>query len=320
MIHDIALHTVTTHPDACPACGSAEVEKLTWVGDRRTGIAGRWLFWRCVACDSLFQFPAPSARTLSSYYAKTDSTNTPSTKPSLGNRFDRLRRLYHGLSGDVDPRDALSIPPNARILDYGCGAAPYAVYFQKRGAHVTVVDVAPIGIALQRRQGLDAVLIRPGAPMPFADGAFDVIYLSQVFEHLPEPEWFLDEAHRILAPSGVLLLAYPNPRSVWRSVFGANWVSGWYAPYHLHLYSTAAIQGAARRHGFKVERVMSRTPSSWFQMNLKACLFTNESRLQDARHPLLDSRVSRIVIMIGLRLIELPIRQRDCLLISLQRR
>lgn len=243
----------------------------------------------------------------------------PPPTQSLGNRFDRLRRLYHVISGDVDPRDAVPTSAGVRILDYGCGTAPYPVYFMQRGARVTVVDAEPTVVSAQRRWGLDAVLMRPGAPMPFADGAFDVIYLSQVFEHLPDPEWLLAEAHRMLTRSGVLLLMYPNPRSVWRSVFGTNWVSGWYAPYHLYLYSPTAIRSAARRRGFAVHRIVSRTPESWFRLNLKACLFRQQSRLDDMRHPVLDSAFSRLVAGIALRLVELPTRQRDCLLVVLRR-
>jgi SAM-dependent methyltransferase len=46
-----------------------------------------------------------------------------------------------------------------------------------------------------------------GSTMPFDDGAFDVIWSSDVFEHVREPKRVLHEAFRVLRPGGSFLAA-----------------------------------------------------------------------------------------------------------------
>jgi SAM-dependent methyltransferase len=47
------------------------------------------------------------------------------------------------------------------------------------------------------------------------DGSFDVIALSDVFEHISDPLAFLKETSRFLAPDGILYIKVPNAR--WNS-------------------------------------------------------------------------------------------------------
>lgn len=46
----------------------------------------------------------------------------------------------------------------------------------------------------------------------FADSFFDVVTMTDVFEHLPEPGEVLTEVHRILKPDGILFIKVPNAR------------------------------------------------------------------------------------------------------------
>lgn len=46
--------------------------------------------------------------------------------------------------------------------------------------------------------------------LPFEDQTLDIIYCSEVVEHLIEPELLLNEMRRVLKPNGFLLLTTPN--------------------------------------------------------------------------------------------------------------
>ena len=39
-----------------------------------------------------------------------------------------------------------------RVLDYGCGQGEEAVYLAKLGAHVTAIDISPVGIQLTKER------------------------------------------------------------------------------------------------------------------------------------------------------------------------
>lgn len=48
----------------------------------------------------------------------------------------------------------------------------------------------------------------------FEDGTFDYVLLLEVFEHLFSPYAVLKEVHRILKPTGSVIITYPNPLSL----------------------------------------------------------------------------------------------------------
>ena len=162
-------------------------------------------------------------------------------------------------------------------------------------------------------------MIEEGERIPFPDGEFDVVYLMQVIEHLARPHEFLTEAHRVLKPGGALYLAMPNARSVWRRAFGAHWVAGWFAPFHLFVYSARAIRALARAHGFAVVQSWSATSDSWLRLNLRAALHPADNQLDAAPKRWLDRAPARIPLALALRLAELFVRERDCLVVRLER-
>lgn len=106
-----------------------------------------------------------------------------------------------------------------RILDFGCGCG--RVLRHLRGltkAEIWGTDSNPRAIQWCDKY-LDFArfkvnLLEP--PLPFQDGAFDLVYAFSVFTHLPEPlqaRW-MDEMHRILAPGGYLIVSFHGDKCV----------------------------------------------------------------------------------------------------------
>jgi len=261
----------------------------------------------------------PTLVELQDYYAGYTGVVGSSDGLSIGSRYDMLRRLYHRISGDVDPRDFIPVTPGLRILDYGCGAAPYLHYFRSRGALVHGAEIEPSVVRSHRASGLDVALIENPETIPFPDGAFDIVYLMQVIEHVPAPHHLLREVRRILQPSGEVYLAMPNARSIWRRRFGADWVVGWFAPFHLFVFSLRSIRALAAANGFAVVRWWSSTPESWFRLNLHARLHPENNLLGDAATTWLDTWPPRVLLGAALRLRELFARERDCLVVRLRK-
>jgi ubiquinone/menaquinone biosynthesis C-methylase UbiE len=73
-------------------------------------------------------------------------------------------------------------------------------------------------------------------PLPFKDNSFDVVWASEVIEHVADTARWLSEVRRVLAPSGRLLVTTPSHgrlrvRASWdRAVLGA--ARGPSAPVH----------------------------------------------------------------------------------------
>ena len=96
-----------------------------------------------------------------------------------------------------------------RILDIGCGLGMYVSQFRQFSDDVYGVDVDPDKVA-QASQQLPNLKVSPAEELPFADGSFDVILLNEVIEHVDDDRRTIQEAFRVLAPGGHVVIYAPN--------------------------------------------------------------------------------------------------------------
>lgn len=99
-----------------------------------------------------------------------------------------------------------------RVLDIGCGSGGITLHLASRhgAGHATGFDVEGpvIGAAIRRAKDaglsdkLDFVHGAPG-PLPFADGAFDVVFSKDALLHVPDKDTLFADIFRVLAPGGV---------------------------------------------------------------------------------------------------------------------
>lgn len=92
-----------------------------------------------------------------------------------------------------------------RLLDLGCGQVPLYEAYKRYVSESTCVDWAN---SLHDNQYLDKECDLT-KELPFSDGEFDTIILSDVLEHIPNPEDLWRDMSRILAPEGKLILNVP---------------------------------------------------------------------------------------------------------------
>jgi len=92
--------------------------------------------------------------------------------------------------------------PGARALDVGCREGIQSAWLAARGYTVIGVDKEPRcahGIEVDLDQGL-----------PFPDAHFDVVWCSEVIEHLRDPAPAVAELRRVTRPGGTMVLTTPN--------------------------------------------------------------------------------------------------------------
>jgi SAM-dependent methyltransferase len=92
-----------------------------------------------------------------------------------------------------------------RLLDLGCGKIPL---FEAYRRYITASVCVDWGNSLHRNAHLDMECDLTQR-LPFADGEFDTIILSDVLEHIPEPGQLWHEMARVLAPHGRVLMNVP---------------------------------------------------------------------------------------------------------------
>jgi SAM-dependent methyltransferase len=101
-------------------------------------------------------------------------------------------------------RDASSaVSPGSLVLDAGAGFAPYRHLFA--GHRYETADFA----RLDKPYAPDLTYVTDLASIPVEDDRYDLVFLSQVLEHLPEPARVLGELHRVLRPGGQIWISCP---------------------------------------------------------------------------------------------------------------
>jgi SAM-dependent methyltransferase len=93
--------------------------------------------------------------------------------------------------------------------------------------------------------------VRKGGIEAFADetGTFDVLTISHVIEHVPNPLQLLESAYRLLKNGGVLWLETPNIDAFGHERFGPHW-RGLEVPRHLVVFSRRGLLNLMRTVGF----------------------------------------------------------------------
>lgn len=127
-------------------------------------------------------------------------------------------------------------------LDIGCRDGYWSERLKEKGYEVAALDIEPYYPEATKHD------VEQG--LPFADKSFDLIWCTEVIEHLRRPEFLLREIDRALKPGGRAILTTPNS-DWWFYKIARLW--GWTPqklqnPDHKQFFSEAAIRKIASQY------------------------------------------------------------------------
>ena len=137
--------------------------------------------------------------------------------------------------------------PAGRALDVGCGPGFFLEAAARRGYEAWGLDPSAYAVDLARRRHADRVLEGVLETAPFPPGHFDLVTAFDAFEHVYRPVRFLEAAHALLAPGGVLVITTPDPTSLLARACGRHWVS-FKIPEHVYYWAPRTIRRALEPH------------------------------------------------------------------------
>lgn len=135
------------------------------------------------------------------------------------------------------------------LLDVGCGMGFFVKVASERGIKTTGIDISKKAVEYGKMNGLD---LRQGDLLylnDFADESFDVISFWASIEHLYKPKETLQKAHRLLKPSGLVVLETGNFNSYLAKITKSKWRL--IQPDHNFYYSSATLDEVLHRTGFQ---------------------------------------------------------------------
>jgi 2-polyprenyl-3-methyl-5-hydroxy-6-metoxy-1,4-benzoquinol methylase len=277
--------------DRCLVCGGEGLPLHDDIPDLLLGTPGRWRVVRCSDndCGLLWLNPRPLAEELSGLYQNyfTHEADVPDRgRQGLRDQVRRAiqqRRLGYparlgagaralGAVVQLVPwyrasamRELFWLPAadTGRLLDIGCGNGVPMQRFVAAGWTATGIDFDAEAVAAARSAGLDAHV---GAlkHQAFPQAHFDVILMSHVIEHLPDPLVELTECRRILKPSGSIVIATPNAHGLGHRAFQRHWL-GLDPPRHLQIFTSNSLTRLLAMSGFQAVQVRTHAgvAASW---------------------------------------------------------
>lgn len=100
------------------------------------------------------------------------------------------------------------------ILDVGSGRGKFLIEAKKAGSNAVGLEMNPAYIQQTEETALSSgvevkVVSGVAEKLPFEDNSFDFVNMSEVIEHVEDPEIALQEVYRVLRPLGQAYLSVP---------------------------------------------------------------------------------------------------------------
>lgn len=241
---------------ACRICGSGDLAAVPF-GYR---YHDRWIgALRCRACGIIFLDPQPGPAEIAAMYSHEYFEGGDFRCGHAGSYFDR-----EGLAGLVDTEllgRIRGVKPSGAFLEVGCAGGAFLDAARKEGYRVQGVEYSHEMAAFARTTfNLD---VQEGDLLDahFPDASFDVVFMGDVLEHLPNPVQSLTEVRRILRPGGILVVLCPLQTNTLFSrlgfvLYGAlgKRAEVHLPPYHLFEYRKGSMDQLMRRCGLRTIR------------------------------------------------------------------
>jgi len=242
---------------ACPVCSSSAVRekpfKYMFHGSELRG-------WSCTRCGIIFLHPQPTADELKQLY---------SAEYFDGGDFRCGHEEGYSdpatLEKMADPGLLIEIKGMAagrRFLEIGCAGGAFLNAARKLGFDVQGVELSEDACRMAKETFGLQVFAGELRDARFPDGSFDVVFMGDVIEHLPDPIAALREVNRILDSKGMLVMGLPSQTNSLFSrigffVYGLAGRSAAVAlpPYHLFEYRPRSLRFLLRMCGFEIARL-----------------------------------------------------------------
>jgi SAM-dependent methyltransferase len=262
----------------CALCGGHEFVPGLRARDFHYGNPGEYTQSQCTGCGLAFLDPMYNEAELAAFY--------PKNYYAFGDRFPIANPTYSfkqkiwRLAGrrEYPTKDPKFARPG-KMLDVGCGSGWFLSQMRDQGWHVTGVEPNAAAAEFGRREKGLNIFAGSLLQAKFPDRCFDYVRMNHSLEHIEHPNQVLDEAYRVLADDGKLMVGVPNRDSFNARVFGRYW-HHLALPVHTFSYSVRTLSRMLGKHRFQVRKVEFNTNATPLLESVQMYLNRNDARLR----------------------------------------
>jgi len=154
----------------------------------------------------------------------------------------------------------LKLIKEKKVLDIGCGDGLFLTALKEKGVEAVGVDISDVAVKKCREKGLNVVLLDANdSSMPFSDKSFELVVLSDVLEHLYNPDDILIEAKRL---SKKVLISVPNFNSLparLQMLLGRIPENNKPSKGHIYWFNYSVLKDVLAKHGFEIKIIETNT-------------------------------------------------------------
>ncbi|OGF63342.1 SAM-dependent methyltransferase [Candidatus Giovannonibacteria bacterium RIFCSPHIGHO2_01_FULL_45_33] len=225
--------------------------------------AGHFNVIECNACKFKHVVPFPTLEELDVLY-KEEFYSTAKPKYFASVEADRewwmetYRSYYHLFEKFTKGR---------KLLEIGSGPGYFLKCGQESGWDTLGIEPSPQAYEYSGKLGVKAINSFFSADIAGQIGQFDVVYMNTVLEHVLDPRALIENANKVLKPSGIICVVSPNEYNPLQIIlkerlgYPAWWVA---PPQHINYFDFHSIRGLLKNNGFMVLENLGTFPMEFF--------------------------------------------------------
>jgi 2-polyprenyl-3-methyl-5-hydroxy-6-metoxy-1,4-benzoquinol methylase len=176
------------------------------------------------------------------------------------------------------------------LLDIGCGEGFTLRYFKEEGYHVTGLDFSDYGCMAMNPDCVQHLItgdvFENIGQFIRKEQKFDVIWMSNLLEHVLDPVQLLKDCQNLISDGGILIIQVPNDYSELQEfLLDRNKISKefWIAyPDHISYFNKESLMSCAQYAGWKSLDCLADFPIDWYLVNDHANYISDRSKGKEA--------------------------------------
>jgi 2-polyprenyl-3-methyl-5-hydroxy-6-metoxy-1,4-benzoquinol methylase len=233
----------------CPWCESEKAQINLWLKDEFL-TKEDFHICECLNCGLLYTMPRPDKEKIGAYYkSEAYYSHQENKKGFIPKVYERVKSInlkhkYRLATSGMQP---------GKLLDIGCGVGDFLHTAEMHGWECIGVEPSEDAktIAQKRMKG---TIITSEELERFSDGAFDVITMWHVLEHVDDLKWQVAQLQRLVKPSGRVVIAVPNYKSYDGQYYKEHWAA-YDVPRHLNHFNRITLSKIFKTSGLELVKM-----------------------------------------------------------------